>query len=155
MTSFITPELTNVRDLELAIVSAGREIADGISKDYTDVQKTWNNTSDPITTTANPYKWRIEVKGKIFRYVDHGTRRRKIKAKRGKTLAFRAGYKRKSRKGSLTASSGGPFGDTVFAKEINHPGTDAREFTETIRAKWFDGKRAVAIADRELREVIK
>lgn len=155
MTSFKPAKPINLNLLKNAIIDAGNEISEGVAKDYSDVQATWNNADEPIEKKTSPYRWTIEVKGKIFRYVDHGTRKRKIRAKRAKTLAFRTGYKRKSTRGSLTAKAGGPFGDVAFAKEINHPGTQSRDFTRTIAFKWFETRRAASIADKHIKRVIK
>ncbi len=74
---------------------------------------------------------------KIWRYVSLGTRPHKIRPRKAKRLAFVSGgpgsYKPKTK---AVGKFGGPGvvvgGSPVFAKEVNHPGTKAREFEKTI-----------------------
>ena len=150
----IIPKLINVRDLQLAIVSAGADIADGIAQDYRDSQSTWNNKSEPVRRRPRTYTWQVEVVGEIFRFVDHGTRRRTIRAKRASALRFRTGYRRKTVRGAIRARQGGPSGDFAYAKEVKHPGTKGAFITKSIHARWFLSNRAKFFADRELKAVI-
>lgn len=67
-----------------------------------------------------------------YLFVTRGTKPHKIRAKRAKSLAFASGYKAKTSKGFIGSKAGGSFGPTVFAPEVNHPGTEARGFEEAI-----------------------
>lgn len=80
-------------------------------------------------------------KGKtIFGYVDKGTRPHVIKPKgqrrrRGGAalLAFQTGYDARTQPvAQANAGSGRASGGWVFARQVNHPGTAARLFSETI-----------------------
>lgn len=72
----------------------------------------------------------------IWIFVDQGTKPHTIRAKGGGRLKFQAGtYKPKTLANpARTASGGGTVsgGVTVFPKAVNHPGTQARNFSETI-----------------------
>jgi len=98
--------------------------------------------------TADAIKINIFAAGphkKIWGYVVGGTRPHKIRAKRGKSLAFMWGgpgsYVPKT---SPPAKFGGPGtvrgGKMAFPQSVNHPGTKPRPFPEEIRKEekaWF------------------
>jgi len=70
----------------------------------------------------------------IWRHVDQGTKPHVILPKNVPRLRFKTGYKPKTlAKPARTVSGGGvATGPTVYAKKVNHPGSEAREFTKTI-----------------------
>ncbi len=76
----------------------------------------------------------------IYGFVDEGTRKHKIPKyplPPGKFLAFPGGkYRAKTKPRVIGSSAGGASGKLVFRKQVTHPGTKARKFTETIRDKW-------------------
>lgn len=80
--------------------------------------------------------YRVFTKDDIYRFVDEGTRPHIIRAKRAKVLAFQGGYAAKTRPGVIGSTAGGPSGGMQYAKEVHHPGTQARRFTKIIYAKW-------------------
>ena len=82
----------------------------------------------------------------IYKFVDKGTAPHIIMAKhRMRPLVFQTGYKAKTAPGTIGSRAGGPFGPTVRALVVHHPGTEARRFTETIQKKWEkDITRAMA-----------
>ena len=71
---------------------------------------------------------------KIWTYVSRGTRRHKIRPKKpGGLLAFTLGYSARTKaRGKAHVGTGKATGDRVFAAEVDHPGTEAREFEEVI-----------------------
>ena len=71
---------------------------------------------------------------KIWDYVDQGTRPHVILPRNAPNLVFKTGYSPKTlAKPARTVAGGGKAtGPTVYAKKVNHPGTEAREFTKTI-----------------------
>jgi len=99
--------------------------------------------------TADAIKLNIFAAGpnsKIWTFVTKGTRPHKIRAKRGKSLAFLWGgpgsYVPKT---SPPAKFGGPGtvrgGKMRFPQEVSHPGTKPRPFPEEIRKEeqpWFN-----------------
>lgn len=70
----------------------------------------------------------------IWTYVDQGTKPHVILPRNAPRLRFRTGYNPKTLASPARTVSGGGMatGPTVFAKKVNHPGTEAREFTKTI-----------------------
>jgi len=71
---------------------------------------------------------------KIYTFVDQGTEPHIIAAKNVPLLSFNLGYKSKTlARPARTVSGGGTSsGPRVFAKVVHHPGSEAREFSETI-----------------------
>lgn len=86
--------------------------------------------SDIIITTIYP----IGENSKIWLFVDQGTRPHPIEAKNAPRLIFQTGYVSKTlAKPARTVAGGGKAtGPVVVAKKVQHPGTEAREFSQTI-----------------------
>ena len=96
-------------------------------------------TADIITVNVFPSKFKD-----IWSYVTKGTRPHKIRAKRARTLAFNWGgkgsYSPKTRPGGKYGGPGRSSGPMIFPFEVNHPGSEAREFEKIIaqqNKKWF------------------
>lgn len=70
----------------------------------------------------------------IWVFVDQGTKPHVIKPKKASRLAFQTGYTAKTlAKPARTVSGGGKAsGGVVFAKQVNHPGSEGREFSRQI-----------------------
>jgi len=79
----------------------------------------------------------VTTRDEIYGYVTGGTRRHIIRPRRrGGLLAFRGGkYRAKTRRRVLGSHRGGATGGMAFAKQVMHPGTEAREFQQEIAAR--------------------
>lgn len=127
-----------------AMVKALSDEAEAISKDMLlDFEVTTAGWEHPVLferiISIGPTSIDILVgtDDEIYTYVDKGTRPHLILPVRAKALHFQSGYKAKSVPNVITSNmNGGPFGDDVFSKGVMHPGTEARNFDETIRKKW-------------------
>lgn len=79
--------------------------------------------------SANVYAFGVNAK--IWFWVNDGTKAHIIRPKNKGLLKFQTGYKPRTARGGF----GGPGkadGNWVFAKEVRHPGTKARNFTKLI-----------------------
>ena len=85
---------------------------------------------DKITMTVFP----VGPNSDIYTFVDQGTKPHVIEAKNAPRLVFQTGYSPKTlARPARTVSGGGKAtGPVVFAKKVQHPGSEAREFSETI-----------------------
>lgn len=85
---------------------------------------------EKITMTCFP----VGPNAKIYIFVDQGTKPHVIEAKNAPRLVFQTSYApRTLARPARTVSGGGKAsGPVVFAKKVNHPGSEAREFSETI-----------------------
>jgi hypothetical protein len=93
--------------------------------------------------------------GKVFRYVDEGTRPHTIQPKRpGYPLRFRTNYHPKSTVAGPFGSvgSGTATGPVVFRPSVRHPGTQARDFTGFVRDDM--ARQAPAMVQAQLRRVL-
>ena len=72
---------------------------------------------------------------KVWDMLDKGTRPHVIRAKNAKTLAFPSMFKAKTTPGKLSSGPGAKGGKTVFVPEVQHPGTEPRNWTGTSERK--------------------
>jgi hypothetical protein len=110
------------------------EAKEGAIKDFQSTTSTWNHKV-AFTATATRDGYDVGTSDEIYGYVDQGTRPHVIVG-HGGPLVFQSGYKAKTSPRVIGSSGGGATGAVVFTRMVQHPGTAAREFTETILAKW-------------------
>ncbi len=80
----------------------------------------------------------VTTRNKIYGFVTGGTRRHKIPKRptpRGFPLKFRTGYRAKTSRRMLGSHKGGAFGGWRSKRQVDHPGTKAREFQQEIAAR--------------------
>ncbi len=85
-----------------------------------------------------------------YSLVNQGSPRHVIRPRRARLLRFRPGYKAGTRPKSLSSTHYQRSGDLVTAREVHHPGFEAREFTQTIADEHksdFEHDMQQAIAD--------
>lgn len=121
-------------------------IGAGAKRDFDDIVAGWKHRPVfQVERTRNTVA--VTVKGpnrKIFVWVDLGTPRHVIRAKKKPMLKFRGGYQPKTRAGnSKFRGSGKATGRWTSKKQVNHPGTKPREFSRIIRNRWEKQGRAV------------
>lgn len=68
----------------------------------------------------------------VYFFVTRGTRAHIIRPKRAGRLAFKTGFSPKTRVRVIGSRTGSRSGSTVFAKQVSHPGTKARDFDKEI-----------------------
>lgn len=110
-------------------------LANEIKSDLEAITRTWVHKvkfNIRKTRRAGMLGITVTTSDKIFGYVNFGTDPHVIKPKKSSVLRFQSGYKAKTRPGWIGSQEGGPFGDTVFAKEVQHPGSEARKFDVAI-----------------------
>lgn len=110
-------------DLEKTVASWQREVNFGI---------------EPIVDGL-----RVDTDDPIWHMVDEGTRPHVIVPRRAKVLYFGPGSSPKTRPRVIGSTGGSRGGAPVVAHRVNHPGTEAREFSETVQAKYDE-----VLADR-------
>jgi len=126
------------------ILNELRKVETAVLKDYRKTTATWNHKvqfDSKITFAKGSPGVIVETDDKIYGYVTYGTKAHPIVA-HGNALVFTWGgkgsYKAKTTPRVIGSQAGGPSGKTVFFKSVQHPGTEAREFHETIHEKWID-----------------
>ena len=120
-----------------AIENALTGTAKAIKIDYDVTTQTWTNRPTFTVETTKWYERLISTDSTIYLYVTGGTRPHVIRAKNAQYLAFQGGpYSAKTSPRIIASKPGGPSGPTVYRQEVQHPGTQAREFEKTISDKW-------------------
>lgn len=74
----------------------------------------------------------VSTSDEVYGFVDLGTRPHRIEG----PLAFQGNYVAKTQPRVIGSSGGGASGPMVYAQGVDHPGTQARKFSETILKKW-------------------
>ena len=77
----------------------------------------------------------VGTDNEVYHYVDEGTRPHIIRPVRASRLRFKSGYNAKTKPRKIGSQAGGAFGDTVYAMQVRHPGSKAREFSPTIQKR--------------------
>lgn len=131
------------RDALFDVASARRAVEnalDGAAKgalvDYRVTTQTWEHKPDFTIEAPTENERIVGTDDPIYGYVDAGTKPHVIVPKRAKVLVFGPGARAKTRPRVIGSTGGSKGGAPVVAHRVNHPGTEAREFSETIADKW-------------------
>lgn len=97
----------------------------------------WNNKpvfAYRITVNGQEVRLTVYPRGDArqrYLWIDRGTKPYTIRPKNGAYMRFQTGYSpRTGTGGKYNVGTGGRFGGWVSAKQINHPGIAARQFSE-------------------------
>lgn len=136
----VLPKKFNERAFRDAIESMAEAAANDIHGNFQTTVATWKHKVQfEKTVTFDPKQIRILVAtdDEIYAYVVLGTKRHVIRPKRAKVLAFPSAFRAKTIPNKPFVVSIGMTGEKkVFAKEVNHPGTKARNFDKVIKKIW-------------------
>lgn len=111
-------------------------IAEEAKRDFEATVSTWDNKPE-FVIDVRPRSYAIITDDEVYGFVDKGTKPHKIPVGELGFLAFRGSYQAKTSPRVIQSRSGGASGSYVYTtKTIDHPGTEAREFTKTINNKW-------------------
>lgn len=102
--------------------------------------RTVNTWEDPkpqfkIQIGSNQYVVSIGTDNKLWAMLNEGTEPHIIRPRKAKRLAFQTGGLPKTFPRQLISSTGGQGYHWTFATEVHHPGTKAREWTQTAAKK--------------------
>jgi hypothetical protein len=115
----------------------GMEAAAKAAKaDFGVTTQTWEHQPEFTIERPSDFERIIGTDDEIYGYVDQGTKPHVITAKPGKALVFLAGGRPKTVPKAIRSNKGATGNTIVYTKQVQHPGTEAREFTETIGEKW-------------------
>lgn len=137
----IKPKKLAVDQVRLNILNALREEGRIIAKEFDKTTRTWKGvkpkfevliglTGKDATVVVGPTGSDKAVLKWVW--IDEGTKPHKIKAKNVPLLKFRSGFSSKTFPNRIASFLGGSFGPFVSKKEVNHPGTEPRNFTKIV-----------------------
>lgn len=140
----ITPaggDLFDLAAIARAITGTLTQAAQDAQQDLQKTTATWRHKVD-FAIAPIPDGFQVGTDDEIWGYVDEGTPAHDIPPivpKRKKAITIRPGGSPKTRV-RVIGSGGGSPGAVVAvvkrAKTIHHPGTEAREFSETVQEKF-------------------
>jgi hypothetical protein len=134
----IKPKKLKVDAFRLELLNALRAEGRDVKKEYEKTTATWKRKPEfevLIGLTGRDASVLVGTDDEVYGYVDQGTRPHVIRARNAPRLRFQSGYKAKTAPRRIESKAGGPFGPVVYAKQVMHPGTQAREFSQTIQGR--------------------
>lgn len=139
----IKPKKINVPKVRQNLLNALRKEGNIVKKEYEKTVATWNDPpkfevsiglkrggGGEASVLVHPTGTELQVNK--FVWTDDGTEAHPIEAKNAPYLVFQVGYTPKTRPGKIASGPASRFGEFVSVKQVDHPGTKARKFTEAI-----------------------
>jgi len=154
----IKPKRFNDKAMTERLRYHAKKVAAEMAKDFEATTKTWQHKPEFKQTVAGGkglegFAAEVSTNDEIYGYVDKGTKPHIIRPKRAKRLAFPSLFAPKTKPRVLNSGPGMRGPQDVFALEVHHPGTEAREFSKTIEIKWTPKfKREMEAAMRDAAE---
>ena len=138
----IKPKKLNVDAFRLATLNALRAEGRDVKKEYEKTTKTWKRKPEfevLIGLTRGPGGSASVLVGtddEVYGYVDEGTRGHYVPKSGAATMAFRPGYKAKTKPRMIGSGSGGASGDRIVRRgRWWVKGIVPREFSPTIQKR--------------------
>ena len=133
----IVAKRPKVAAMNRALVVGMQSVADNMLAYFKLTVTTWKHKVKfvrSVKTSTGRIVSEVMTEDEIYNYVSMGTRPHKIRAKNAPRLVFRGGgFVSKTIVGGLVPSKGQlASGDWVSKQEVDHPGTEARDFPGTI-----------------------
>lgn len=126
--------------LRLELLNAMRRMGTKIKGDFEKTTATWKHKPKfevLVSLKGVGPTVVVDTNDEIYRYVSEGTKPHVIRPRTpGGRLAFQGTYTAKTSPGVIGSTSGGSSGDMVYAREVHHPGTQARDFHKVISKEW-------------------
>jgi hypothetical protein len=138
--TIFVPKDLGLKNVQRAVQNALKNTAKNVQTDFKVVTQTWDHKpAFPIKDISNASQLGQEVSttDEVFGYVEEGTRPHIITPKRGRVLFIPGVNSRpKTRPRVIGSNKGGRDSTFVYTRRVQHPGTEAREFSPTIAKKW-------------------
>lgn len=141
----IKPAKLKVKEMRLALLNPLHKMQKELLRDYQETTASWEHKVEfesAVSLALGGATVSVITNDDIYRYVDEGTKPHEIWAgiytglSDKTTLAFPSGFLPKTQPGVIGSGPGASSGPTVFTPYVQHPGTEAREFSLTIKRKW-------------------
>jgi len=123
--------------IEKAIKNALNASAKGAQVDFKVTTRTWTNKPEFAIESPDEETRVVSTDSKIYGFVDKGTKPHIIRPRKGGRLSWMGtAYRAKTSPGVIGSKTGGNNNSIVYAKIVQHPGSEARKFSIAIRDKW-------------------
>lgn len=132
----VPKELFNTAKLKRAIENALTGEAKAVKVDLDTTTQTWKHRP-AFTIDRDEGRRVVATDDEVYGFVDEGTDAHLIVAKSPtKPLTFGIGGRPKTAPRVIGSRPGAKGSTIVRAQVVHHPGTSAREFTDTVKEKW-------------------
>lgn len=130
-----TTDLFVLPAIARAIRTTLRDVAEDAQRDLAKTVASWERQVTFAITTI-PEGFLVTTDDEVWGFVDKGTRPHVIVPRNKKVLFFGPGAQAKTRPRVIASGSGSKGGAKVVAHRVNHPGTEAREFSATLQERY-------------------
>lgn len=152
----ILPKVAKLIDqnrLQRELRNALNHIASIVKDDFEKTVKTWEHKptfrKEGPRLTGDGLEVSVSTNQEAYTYVTRGTRPHLIRPRRARRLRFQTGFKAKTRPRVISSRAGGASGSVAFARAVQHPGTEARDFDiEIARRRQKNHENLVRLAVR-------
>lgn len=149
----IVPKSTlSAARLKRAIQTAYGQVAAAALLDFRSATRSWEHKPEFRIETDSDGIPTVSTDDEVFKFVDEGTDPHPIAAHK-QFLRFQAGFRAKTAPDSVVSSTGGSFGPFVFKRVVQHPGTKARNFSKTIKARM--DRQLPVLVDQAIRKATR
>jgi hypothetical protein len=119
-----------------AITATLEMVADGIAQDFDKTTATWHDRPSFAVRKRGEFVREISTSHRVYAMLNEGTREHLILPRASKVLRFQTPFRAKTVPRSISSGPGSQGGDTVWSRGVHHPGTEPREWDQTIADKW-------------------
>ena len=132
--------IRQVEEVRMKMLNALRAEGREVEKDYKKTTETWNRkvefeTKIALGRTDPSPQVTVFTEDQIYGYLEYGTKAHPIVAKNAPRLVFQEGYEAKTEPRLIGSRAGGEYGAVVMPVAVQHPGFEARQFSEVIKEK--------------------
>lgn len=128
-------QIKTFKDFAVGFEIAGAKVSSRGLRMFEKTVQSWETDVAFIrrkTATRPTLKYVVYTENEVYYYVNAGTPPHPIEPKFAPALRFLSDYAAKTKPGVAFSYPGGARGDVVFAKYVEHPGTEPRKFDEVI-----------------------
>ncbi len=128
------------KDVEKAVIAAVNSSLEVIERDFKRTTRTWEHkvefTLIKASMSGAGLEGAVGTDDDVFNFVDKGTKAHLIVPRTAEALAFQAGkYAPKTSPNVIGSHAGGSSGGIIYASYVDHPGIEARNFTDEIASR--------------------
>lgn len=140
----------------LEAVEAGLNLASAkVKEDFEKTTATWS-AKPSFEITSEPFARNVFTSDRVFRWVEQGTKphliepRGAMSAGENARLKFKVPFAPKTQKNVIGSYQGSRGHTVIKPMQVQHPGIQAREFSDTIAREWNSQHRLRDIIQAEI-----